>query len=166
MTNIQKITTTAIATLAMAIPSMARDNDHGRYDRGRDRDRRERVYNRGGYRPAPNSGFGFSVGRPVAVPAPAPVYASYTDPQGYDPAYNGNDVYAPYAPPAPQYESAGYAPGPGYVWMGGSWNWAGGRYAWSPGRWSRPPYEGARWTANSWVRGSRGFGLRVGYWHR
>ena len=51
MTNIQKITTTAIATLAMAIPSMARDNDRDRYDHGRDRERHERVYNRGGYRP-------------------------------------------------------------------------------------------------------------------
>ncbi len=165
MTNIQKITTTAIATLAMAIPSMAREHDYGRYEHGRDY-RHERVYYRDGYRYAPSVGFGVTVGGPVAVPAPAPVYESYSDPQGYDPAYDGNEVYAPYAPPAPQYENVGYAPGPGYVWVGGYWNWAGGRYAWYPGRWTRPPYAGAHWTASSWVRGSRGFGLRVGFWHR
>ncbi len=58
------------------------------------------------------------------VVAPAPGY------------YEGGPVMV--APPAPQVEVVGAAPGPGYLWVGGYWNWVGGRHVWVPGRWEAP----------------------------
>ena len=68
------------------------------------------------------------------------------------------------APPAPQVEVYGVAPGPGYIWAGGYWNWYGGRWVWAPGRWIYPPYRGARWLPGYWSRrGGRSYWVR-GRW--
>src|SRR5665213_4162312 len=56
------------------------------------------------------------------------------------------EVYADAAPPAPYDDPVvGVAPGPGYVWIGGSWVWGGTRWNWERGRWDHAPYAGARW---------------------
>jgi len=57
--------------------------------------------------------------------------------------YYGYGYYAP-PPPALRAEVYGYAPGPGYVWIGGYWNWDRG-YHWVPGSWARPPRPHAVW---------------------
>lgn len=69
------------------------------------------------------------------------------------------------APPAPQVEVVGVAPGPGYFWVGGWWLWNGGRYVWRPGYWEthRPGY---RWVPHEWHRGPGGWQARPGHWHR
>ncbi|WP_319408373.1 YXWGXW repeat-containing protein [uncultured Desulfosarcina sp.] len=45
-------------------------------------------------------------------------------------------------PPAPLPETVVVAPGPDYVWVGGSWFWLGSGWAWHRGYWHRPmrPY--------------------------
>ena len=45
-------------------------------------------------------------------------------------------------PPAPQPEMVVVAPGPDYIWVGGSWVWLGDRWGWHRGYWHRPvrPY--------------------------
>jgi hypothetical protein len=61
-----------------------------------------------------------------------------------DPVYSDDYVTGP--PPAPLEDTVvGVAPGPGYVWVGGSWGWHGNRWAWDHGRWDRPPHAGAHW---------------------
>lgn len=69
------------------------------------------------------------------------------------------------APPAPQVEFVGVAPGPGYFWVGGWWNWSAGRYVWRPGYWEshRPGY---RWAPHAWQRGPGGWQARPGHWGR
>ena len=37
-------------------------------------------------------------------------------------------AYVRVAPPPPRVEVRGYAPGPGFAWVGGYWNYAGGGY--------------------------------------
>lgn len=59
-------------------------------------------------------------------------------------------VYARYAPPARVYESAGVAPGLGYVWIPGYHAWRGRDYVWVGGRYQLPArgyrrYEPGRW---------------------
>ncbi len=89
------------------------------------------------------------------VVAPAP---------GYYGGYYGGAVVT-VAPPAPQVEVYGVAPGPGYVWIGGYWNWVGGRHVWVPGYWGagRPGYH---WVAHTWVRAGGGWRLAPGHWAR
>jgi len=72
---------------------------------------------------------------------------------------------ASYAPPAPQYETVGVAPYPGYFWIGGYWNWSGGRYAWVPGRWSAPR-PGYHWVGPRWDHVGRGWRQTRGGWRR
>jgi len=51
-------------------------------------------------------------------------------------------------PPAPLPETIVVAPGPDYVWVGGTWLWLGDRWGWHRGYWHRPmhPYgHGRRW---------------------
>ena len=57
-------------------------------------------------------------------------------------------VYADTAPPAPVYEPVPIAPGPDFIWIGGSWVWGGGRWQWERGRWAQPPHPGAHWVAH------------------
>ena len=65
----------------------------------------------------------------ACVVAPAqPYYAA-----GYEGGYYDGVVTV--APPPPQVEVVGLAPGPGYFWIGGYWGWRGGRHYWVDGRW-------------------------------
>jgi hypothetical protein len=57
-------------------------------------------------------------------------------------------VYADSAPPPVVNESVGIAPGPDFVWIGGSWVWGGNRWGWERGRWEHPPRPDARWVAH------------------
>jgi hypothetical protein len=54
----------------------------------------------------------------------------------------GLNVGVPVAPIAPVAVVApapiGYAPGPGYVWVGGYYNFVGGRRIWNAGYWRAP----------------------------
>jgi hypothetical protein len=43
-------------------------------------------------------------------------------------------------PPPPPPETIVVAPGPDYVWVGGTWLWLGNRWLWRPGYWHRPMY--------------------------
>jgi WXXGXW repeat (2 copies) len=69
------------------------------------------------------------------------------------------------APPAPQVEVVGVAPGPGYFWIGGYWGWVGGRHVWVGGRWEshRP---GWRWAPHGWYRHGPGWRAAPGRWER
>ncbi len=42
-------------------------------------------------------------------------------------------------PPAPLSEPVPVRPGPGYIWVNGTWLWLTDHWAWSPGYWHRPP---------------------------
>lgn len=79
---------------------------------------------------------------------------------GYDEA----DVVA-VAPPPPQVEVIGVAPGPGYFWIGGFWTWVGGRHVWQRGHWE-PGRPGYRWTPHQWQRDGRGWRQSPGHWDR
>jgi Glycine zipper/WXXGXW repeat (2 copies) len=46
----------------------------------------------------------------------------------------------PEPPPAPP-EQIVVAPGPDYVWVGGTWVWLGNRWVWHHGYWHRPYYR-------------------------
>jgi hypothetical protein len=70
------------------------------------------------------------------------------------------------APPPPQVEVVGVAPGPGYIWLGGYWNWEGGRHVWVPGRWDVPPRGYHTWVAHRWVPYRGGYRLAPGHWAR
>lgn len=62
-----------------------------------------------------------------------------------DPA--GAEVEVSGPPPAPLDDAVvGVAPGPDYVWIGGSWGWVGNRWTWHGGHWDRPPRVGVHWT--------------------
>jgi hypothetical protein len=69
------------------------------------------------------------------------------------------------APPAALSERRVYAPGPGYVWIGGYWNWVAGRHVWVAGRWAAPR-AGYVWVPHAWVHYGQGWRLREGYWRR
>ena len=43
-------------------------------------------------------------------------------------------------PPPPVHETVVMAPGPDYVWVGGSWLWLGDHWGWRGGYWHRPVY--------------------------
>jgi hypothetical protein len=93
----------------------------------------------------------------ACIVAPAqPYYAG-----GYEGGYYDGVVAV--APPAPQYEVIGVAPGPGYFWIGGYWGWRGGRHVWFDGRWehSRPGY---RYEPHGWQRGPQGWREAPGHW--
>ncbi len=66
-------------------------------------------------------------------------------------------------PPPPPTENVVIAPGPGYVWIGGSWVW-NGRWVWVAGRWGYPPYPHAVWVPSYWHRGPYGWYRRAGHW--
>jgi len=70
-----------------------------------------------------------------------------------------------YPPPAPVYERAPYAPGPGYVWLGGHYRWDGYRYVWVPGHYVRPPYGYSSWVPGHWVNRPNGAWVWIpGHW--
>lgn len=69
------------------------------------------------------------------------------------------------APPPPQVEVYGTAPGPGFVWLGGFWRWEGGRHEWVRGHWERGR-PGERWVPHRWVHERDGWHLSEGHWAR
>ncbi|HUI05446.1 MAG TPA: YXWGXW repeat-containing protein [Verrucomicrobiae bacterium] len=73
-------------------------------------------------------------------------------------------VDVPGPPPPPVVEEVVPAPGPGYVWIAGSWGWYGGRWVWVRGRWVWPPHRRAIWVRSRWEpRGGGGIWIS-GYW--
>ena len=54
-------------------------------------------------------------------------------------------VYVRVGPPVPIVDARVVAPGPGYVWIPGSYTWDGSAYVWVPGRWDLPPRPRAVW---------------------
>ncbi len=69
------------------------------------------------------------------------------------------------APPPPQVEVIGVAPGPGYIWIGGFWNWVGNRHAWVSGHWA-PQRPGHAWSGPRWYRDGPGWRQEPGRWYR
>jgi outer membrane lipoprotein SlyB len=66
-------------------------------------------------------------------------------------------------PPAPPSEVVTVAPGPGYVWVPGSWQWQG-RWVWMGGYWAATPYPTAVWVDGYWRRGPYGWHWVPGHW--
>jgi len=66
------------------------------------------------------------------------------------PAAVGGEVVVDEAPPAPLVEVVPAGPGPGFIWIGGSWVWRG-HWVWEAGRWGRPPHPGAVWVSHRYV---------------
>ena len=56
----------------------------------------------------------------------------------------GVEVYPNVAPPPLIQEPAIVSPGPGFVWIPGTWVW-NDHWVWEKGRWERPPHPGAVW---------------------
>ena len=98
----------------------------------------------------------------VVRPAPV-VYAPPPPPPGPTVYAEPGEVVVDAEPPAPLYETVGYAPGPGFLWIGGYWHW-NGRWVWNRGHYERPPHPGAAWIrARYEVRGGRRVYVH-GYW--
>lgn len=75
----------------------------------------------------------------------------------------GRGGYVTVAPPAPQVEVIGVAPGPGYFWVDGYWGWHGHRHHWVGGHWEhrRPGY---RWEPHQWQRDGNRYREAPGRW--
>jgi hypothetical protein len=74
-----------------------------------------------------------------------PGRVAYSPPVHADAFVAQNEVVMPAPPPATAVEDrTGAAPGPGYVWISGSWVWHD-QWTWEHGHWARPPYRGAVW---------------------
>ena len=67
------------------------------------------------------------------------------------------------APPPPQVEVVGNAPGSNYQWIPGYWEWRE-HYVWVPGHWAVAPNPHARWVPGHWTRHARGWVWIRGYW--
>ena|SRR5271157_5577643 len=77
-------------------------------------------------------------------------------------AYYGYRVPPP--PPPVEVGVVGYAPGSGYVWIGGFYDLRGDRWEWSRGYWGRPPHRHAVWVRPYWEPHGRGYRFHRGYW--
>ena len=75
-------------------------------------------------------------------------------------------AYVRMAPPPPEIEAFGVAPGGGYVWIAGHHAWRGNAYVWVPGHWERPPHEHARWIAGQWNHSEHGWYWIEGHWEK
>jgi hypothetical protein len=73
-------------------------------------------------------------------------------------------VYVRMAPPPPEMEAIGVAPGDGYVWIGGHHAWNGETYAWVPGRWALRLHEHDRWVPGRWEHNRHGWYWVDGRW--
>ena len=73
-------------------------------------------------------------------------------------------AYVRVAPPPPESEVIGVAPGGGYIWIAGHHAWMGDAYVWVPGRWEFPPREHARWEPGRWHRNEHGWYWVTGRW--
>ncbi|HUD48971.1 MAG TPA: YXWGXW repeat-containing protein [Candidatus Baltobacteraceae bacterium] len=97
----------------------------------------------------------FAAGCAVEARGPGGAVAVSTDP---------GVVYADSAPPPAPYEAVTVAPGPDFVWIGGSWVWGGSHWDWQRGRWAQPPHPGAHWVADHYAyRGGRHTFVRGGW---
>jgi hypothetical protein len=97
----------------------------------------------------------------ACVVTPAPMASN---PYGY--ATTPGGVYAPIAPPTPQYEVQPALPFLGAIWIAGFWNWLGGRHVWVSGHYEQPR-PGYRWAPHQWVQSPRGgWELHGGGWVR
>ena len=74
------------------------------------------------------------------------------------------DVFVRFGPPPPPREVVIARPGPGYVWVPGSYRFAGGRYVWARGYWALPPRPHAVWVPGYWQHRSGGHIWISGYW--
>ncbi len=92
----------------------------------------------------------------VAALAAVTVSGCVVEPEGV--------AYVHMAPPAPEVEVIGVAPGAGYVWIAGHHAWRGEAYGWVPGRWELPPREHARWSTGSWHHNRNGWYWVEGRW--
>ncbi len=80
--------------------------------------------------------------------------------------YSGSVVVGP-PPPEPYYGAVGYAPGPGYVWLGGYYDLDGGHWRWREGHWGRRPHPHDEWVRPYWEhRGGGHYRFHQGYWRR
>jgi WXXGXW repeat (2 copies) len=77
--------------------------------------------------------------------------------------YQGEVVPVP--PPAPQYETIGVAPYPGWIWISGYWGWKLNRHVWIGGRWDAPRH-GHRWVPPQWHQHGGGWRQAPGRWAR
>ena len=76
-----------------------------------------------------------------------------------------NTVVATTAPPPPPQEEVMYpAPGPGYLWVGGSWAWVNGGWVWSRGYWSPRPHGYHTWVGGAWAPAHGHYVWRHGHW--
>lgn len=91
-----------------------------------------------------------------------PAGRGYPSAGGYGGGY-GDGYEVSVAPPAPHYEVAIAAPGPGFLWIGGHWRWGGHRHAWVPGHWTRPRH-GHHWEPHRWQQHGRGWRESPGHW--
>jgi hypothetical protein len=95
----------------------------------------------------------------VVREAPAPVVVAPAPP----PPPPG-DVVVDGPPPADVVEVQPPAPGPDFVWMGGSYVWFNGGWVWHHGYYRRPPYGYHYWVRDHWVRGPYGYRRVYGHW--
>jgi hypothetical protein len=79
----------------------------------------------------------------------------------YDDPYCGPVVYEP--PPAPVVEAVTVCPGPGYVWVPGTWEWRG-YWFWAGGSYVVCPHPGATWYGGYWTSHGGGWDFRRGHW--
>ena len=82
---------------------------------------------------------------------------------GAAPTPQASAVVVEQSPPPPPVETVVFAPGPGYVWIGGEWVWNGG-WIWVAGHWGYPPYPRAVWVRGYWYHGSHGWYRAAGHW--
>jgi hypothetical protein len=88
------------------------------------------------------------------VPRPKPESAKPAKPR---------EIIVTDAPPPPQIEVVGAAPGAEYVWVPGAWQWRE-RWVWSGGYWAVRPQADAAWVKGRWVKRDQGWAWIRGYW--
>lgn len=73
-------------------------------------------------------------------------------------------VFVRFGPPPPPREVMFARPGPGYVWIPGSYRWNRGRYHWARGYWAKPPRGRAVWVPGYWAPRRGGYVWVGGFW--
>ena len=109
----------------------------------------------------------YPVAQPAApAPVPAPALPEPTSPPPAPvPQPRPTSLIVEQAPPPPQLEIVGIAPGPNHVWAPGYWTWRGGIWVWVGGCWKLRPAPGAVWIGPHWAHHGRGYIYVKGYWH-
>lgn len=73
-------------------------------------------------------------------------------------------VVVRFGPPPPPRQMMITRPGPGYVWVPGSYRWTRSRYVWSRGVWAIPPRHRTAWVPGYWAARRGGYVWIAGYW--